>query len=257
MILKVRVLRLIPPLDLKNSIIGQYSRSQDGEKPGYKDDDSVPEGSRCPTFCVTIAYIKSARWDGVPFILKAGKGLLQPKLWSTIFADSFAALNESKTEIRIQFKDTTAAAFSNTKHNELIIRIQPNEGLHLMMNSKLPALSTKTVYTDLDLTYRGLDHDAHMPEAYESLILDALKGDHSLSVRREELDASWKIFTPLLHYLEEHNEVVPEEYLYGKLPFQIPARVVRLYILRLDLTSVGSTGPPDLDKFISSYQYNH
>ncbi len=132
-------------------------------------------------------------------------------------ANSVLALNESRTEIRIQFKDTTAAIFSETRHNELIIRIQPNEGVHLMMNSKFPALHVKTVYTDLDLTYRGLDPDAHMPEAYESLILDALKGDYSQSVRKEELEASWKIFTPLLHYLEGHEEIIPEEYSYGKI----------------------------------------
>ena len=85
------------------------------------------------------------------------------------------------------------------------------------MNSKFPALDIHTVHTDLDLTYRGLDPNAHMPEAYESLIFDALKGDYSQSVRKEELDASWKIFTPMLHYLEQHEEVVPADYPYGKL----------------------------------------
>ena len=86
-----------------------------------------------------------------------------------------------------------------------------------MMNSKFPALDIHTVHTDLDLTYRGLDPNAHMPEAYESLIFDALKGDYSQSVRKEELDASWKIFTPMLHYLDQHEEVVPADYPYGKL----------------------------------------
>lgn len=74
MTFKVRVIRLIPPIDFENSIIGQYGRSSDGEKPGYKDDDTVPKESRCATLCATVAYIKSGRWDGVPFILKAGKG---------------------------------------------------------------------------------------------------------------------------------------------------------------------------------------
>lgn len=74
MIFKVRVLRLVPPVDFKNSIIGQYSESSDGEKPTYKDDDAVPKGSRCATFCAAVVYIQSGRWDRVPFILKAGKG---------------------------------------------------------------------------------------------------------------------------------------------------------------------------------------
>lgn len=70
----MRVLRLIRPIDFENTIVGQYNKSSDGEKPGYKDDDTVPKESRCATLCATVAYIKSGRWNGVPFILKAGKG---------------------------------------------------------------------------------------------------------------------------------------------------------------------------------------
>jgi len=66
---KVRVLRAMPAIEPKNVIIGQYGKSLDGAKPGYKE-------SRCPTFASMVAYIKNERWDGVPFILKAGKGML-------------------------------------------------------------------------------------------------------------------------------------------------------------------------------------
>ena len=79
---KVRVLRGIPAIEPKNVIIGQYGKSLDGTKPAYKEDDTVPKDSRCPTFCSMVINIKNERWDGVPFILKAGK-----------------ALNEQKTEI--------------------------------------------------------------------------------------------------------------------------------------------------------------
>ena len=72
---KVRVLRGIPNIEPKNVIIGQYGKSSDGTKPSYKEDDTVPKDSRCPTFCAMVAYIKNERWDGVPFILKAGKGI--------------------------------------------------------------------------------------------------------------------------------------------------------------------------------------
>ena len=164
------------------------------------------------------------------------------------------ALNESKTEIRIQYKDTTAAIFNGTEHNELIIRVQPNEGVHLMMNSKFPSLDVQTVHTDLDLTYRGLNSGAHMPEAYESLIYDALKGDYSQSVRREELDASWKIFTPMLHFLDEHEEIFPADYSYGKPRIAVKVRL--LHASPEDLILVGSTGPAALDEFISKYQYS-
>lgn len=84
------------------------------------------------------------------------------------------------------------------------------------MNSKLPGLSMQTVVTELDLTYRRRFSDLKIPEAYESLILDALKGDHSNFVRDDELDASWRIFTPLLHYLDDNKEITPMEYPYGR-----------------------------------------
>jgi glucose-6-phosphate 1-dehydrogenase len=195
---KVRVLRGIPAIEPKNVIIGQYGKSLDGSKPSYKEDDTVPKDSRCPTFCAMVAFIKNERWDGVPFILKAGK-----------------ALNEQKTEIRIQFKDVTSGIFKDIPRNELVMRIQPNESVYIKMNSKLPGLSMQTVVTELDLTYRRRFSDLKIPEAYESLILDALKGDHSNFVRDDELDASWRIFTPLLHYLDDNKEIIPMEYPYG------------------------------------------
>jgi glucose-6-phosphate 1-dehydrogenase len=84
------------------------------------------------------------------------------------------------------------------------------------MNSKLPGLSMQTVVTELDLTYRRRFSDFKIPEAYESLILDAMKGDHSNFVRDDELDASWRIFTPLLRYLDENKDIIPMEYPYGE-----------------------------------------
>ncbi|EGD98796.1 Glucose-6-phosphate 1-dehydrogenase [Trichophyton tonsurans CBS 112818] len=211
---KVRVLRGIDAIEPKNVIIGQYGKSLDGTKPAYKEDETVPKDSRCATFCAMVAYIKNERWDGVPFILKAGK-----------------ALNEQKTEIRIQFRDVTSGIFKDIPRNELVIRVQPNESVYIKMNSKLPGLSMQTVVTELDLTYRRRFSDLKIPEAYESLILDALKGDHSNFVRDDELDASWRIFTPLLHYLDDNKEIVPMEYPYG------------------------SRGPAVLDDFTSSFGY--
>ncbi|KAM5491177.1 Glucose-6-phosphate 1-dehydrogenase [Microsporum canis] len=211
---KVRVLRGISAIEPKNVIIGQYGKSLDGTKPAYKEDETVPKDSRCATFCAMVAYIKNERWDGVPFILKAGK-----------------ALNEQKTEIRIQFRDVTSGIFKDIPRNELVIRVQPNESVYIKMNSKLPGLSMQTVVTELDLTYRRRFSDLKIPEAYESLILDALKGDHSNFVRDDELDASWRIFTPLLHYLDDNKDIVPMEYPYG------------------------SRGPAVLDDFTSSFGY--
>ncbi|KAL8703340.1 MAG: hypothetical protein Q9201_003476 [Fulgogasparrea decipioides] len=185
-----------------------------GKNPGYKDEDNVPEDSRCATFCTSVAYVRNARWEGVPFILKSGK-----------------ALNESKTEIRIQLKDTTAAILKDTRHNQLIIRIQPDEAVRLKMNVKMPGLELRTIETELDLTYQHTVPDPDIPEAYESLLLDALNGDYSESVSEQELEASWKVFTPLLHELEGNKEIKPREYAYG------------------------SEGPDGLEEFVKGYQY--
>ncbi|KAL8927137.1 MAG: hypothetical protein Q9208_002521 [Pyrenodesmia sp. 3 TL-2023] len=218
---KARVLRLVPPLDIKHTMIGQFTKSADGKYPGYKDEDSVPEDSGCATFCASVAYVKNARWEGVPFILKSGK------------ADD-TALDESKTEIRIQLKDTTDGMLRDTAHNQLIIRIQPDEAVRLKMNAKLPGLELHTVATELDLTYQQTVSNPDIPEAYESLLLDAFKGDYSDSVSEQELEASWKIFTPLLHHLEGNKDIKPREYAYA-LP--------------------GSAGPEGLEDFVASYQF--
>lgn len=153
----------------------------------------------------------------------------QPRL--TIF---FLALNEQKTEIRIQFKDVTSGIFKDIPRNELVIRVQPNESVYIKMNSKLPGLSMQTAVTELDLTYRRRFSDLIIPEAYEALILDALKGDHSNFVRDDELDASWRIFTPLLHYLDDNKEIIPMEYPYGM--FRYESRKINAIILTDSVT---------------------
>lgn len=206
------MLRAIPPIDPKDVIIGQYVGN--GDKPGYLEDDTVPKDSRCPTFAALALHIKNERWDGVPFILKAGK-----------------ALNEQKTEIRVQFRDVTSGIFKDIPRNELVIRVQPNEAVYMKMNTKLPGLTMRTATTELDLTYKRRFSDLKIPEAYEALLLDAFKGDHSNFVRDDELDASWRIFTPLLHYLDEHSEIKPDPYKYG------------------------SRGPAVLDEFTRSYGF--
>ncbi|GAA5893840.1 hypothetical protein JCM6882_003108 [Rhodosporidiobolus microsporus] len=192
---KVKVLRYIPPIKPEEVLLGQYVGN--GDKPGYLDDDTVPKDSICPTFAATVLHINSPRWEGVPFILKAGK-----------------ALNEQKTEIRIQYKDVTQGIFKEITRNELVIRVQPGEAVYLKMNSKAPGLAMRTVPTEMDLTYKRRFSDLKIPEAYEALILDAFKGDHSNFVRDDELDIAWQIFTPLLHHIDE-KKPKPESYEYG------------------------------------------
>ena len=109
------------------------------------------------------------------------------------FYTEIAALNEGKVEVRIQYKDVTSGIFSNISRNELVIRIQPTESVYLKLNTKVPGLSNSTVPVEMDLTYKRRFADAKIPEAYESLILDAFHGDHSNFVRDDELDVAWKV----------------------------------------------------------------
>lgn len=105
----------------------------------------------------------------------------------------YIALNESKVEVRIQFKDVTQGIFKDIARNELVIRIQPSEAVYLKLNSKTPGLYTRAIPTEMDLTYKRRFTEAKIPEAYEALILDALRGDHSNFVRHDELDVAWKV----------------------------------------------------------------
>lgn len=210
---KVKLLKAIPPIDINQVIVGQYDKSDDGSKPAYIDDDTVDKDSKAVTFAAMQLDIHNERWEGVPFILKAGK-----------------ALDEAKVEIRIQFKDVAKGIFQDIARNELVMRVQPKEAIYLKMNGKLPGLGMKTVITDLDLSYNRRYSDLKIPEAYEALILDCLKGDHSNFVRDDELDVSWKIFTPLLHKLDTGD-------------------------FDLKMYPYGSRGPKSVDQFVADRGY--
>ncbi|KAJ7270488.1 glucose-6-P dehydrogenase [Mycena rebaudengoi] len=206
---KVRVLRTILAIAREDTLLGQYV-SANG-KPGYLDDDTVPVNSVCPTFAAMTIWIQNPRWEGVPFILTAGK-----------------ALNEAKVEVRIQFKDVPQGSL---RRNELIVRIQPPEAVVLELNAKTPGPDTRASPTLVNLTYEPRVADTELPAAYEALILDALRGDHSNFVRDDELDAAWKIFTPILHWIDGKSGVRPSLVSY---PY-------------------GSSGPTGLDAFIAKY----
>ncbi|KAJ8325296.1 Glucose-6-phosphate 1-dehydrogenase [Batrachochytrium dendrobatidis] len=194
---KVKVLRAIKPLSINDMILGQYTKSADGKTPGYLEDPTVPKGSVTPTFAAGVFYIHNERWEGVPFILKSGK-----------------ALDEQKTEIRIQFKDVPGNIYAETSRNELVIRVQPHEAVYMKFMKKQPGLSNTPIISELDMSYNKRYSDIKIPDAYESLILDALNGDKSNFVRDDELNAAWKIFTPLLHEIEK-SKVQPEPYTFG------------------------------------------
>ncbi len=213
---KVKVLRSIKPIQREDLIIGQYGRSEDGLRPGYNDDETVPSASITPTFAMATMYVRNERWDGVPFILRCGK-----------------ALNEQKAEIRIQFQDVPGSLFGECTElledspspraspiqslpcelarNELVLRVQPNEAVYLKLMVKRPGHGMRPLLSDLDLSYSARYSQMHIPDAYESLILDILRGEQANFVRDDELTEAWRIFTPVLHEIER-NHIQPEVY---------------------------------------------
>ncbi|XP_028772398.1 glucose-6-phosphate 1-dehydrogenase, cytoplasmic isoform [Neltuma alba] len=179
---KVKVLESVLPIKDDEIVLGQYE--------GYRDDPTVPDQSNTPTFATVILRVHNERWEGVPFILKAGK-----------------ALNSRKAEIRVQFKDVPGDIFKCKKQgrNEFVIRLQPSEAIYMKLTVKQPGLEMSTVQSELDLSYGQRYQGVTIPEAYERLILDTIRGDQQHFVRRDELKASWEIFTPLLHKIDEGN----------------------------------------------------
>lgn len=196
---KVKLLKSIEPINVHDILLGQYTKSEDGTKPGYLDDETVNKNSKTVTYAAIPLSINNERWSGVPIILKGGK-----------------ALNEGKVEIRIQFKSVNHGVFKNSARNELVIRVQPDEAMYMKMNIKVPGVANRVSVSELDLTYKDRFSSAfYIPEAYESLIKDALIDDHSNFVRDDELDISWSIFTPLLEFIESENGPDPILYPYG------------------------------------------
>ncbi|WCJ42302.1 glucose-6-phosphate dehydrogenase 6 [Euphorbia peplus] len=185
---KVKVLQSVIPIKDDDVVLGQYE--------GYKDDPTVPNHSNTPTFATVVMHIHNERWEGVPFILKAGK-----------------ALNSRKAEIRLQFKDVPGDIFKCQKQgrNEFVIRLQPKEAMYMKLTVKQPGLEMSTVQSELDLSYGQRYQEVTIPEAYERLILDTIKGDQQHFVRRDELKAAWEIFTPLLHRID-NGEMKPIPY---------------------------------------------
>jgi len=199
---KVKALKAVSVLKLADVVLGQYVGDPDATnedaKLGYLEDKTVPSGSTCPTFATAVLKIKNERWDGVPFILKCGK-----------------ALNERKAEVRIQYKDVPGDIFNEeTVRNELVIRVQPNESVYVKVMNKTPGMAFNLQETELDLTYSSRHKDAKLPEAYERLILDAFVGSQMHFVRSDELAEAWRIFTPLLHTIEQ-DKPEPIKYKYG------------------------------------------
>ncbi len=205
---KVKVLKAIQPLELKpeggDVVRARYTNGLVSGKPvkGYMEEDGIPADSTTETYAALRLSINNWRWQGVPFYIRSGKRMAR-----------------RASEIAIQFKRPPGILFSEGKKfdvapNTMVISIQPDEGVTLVMNSKIPGLETRTQPVKMHFRY-STTFGSNTPEAYERLILDAMIGDSTLFIRGDETEASWKLVTPILKHWEECGENGIKEYASG------------------------------------------
>jgi glucose-6-phosphate 1-dehydrogenase len=183
---KVKLLKSIRPLSAaevsRQVVRGQYFAGMlDGEpRPGYRQEPKVKTDSNVETYVALKLFIDSWRWSGVPFYLRTGKNL-----------------PVSASEVRIQFRPTPYVLFAaqccqSLDPNSLTIRLQPNEGITLRFNGKVPGTSVGVRPVRMHFSYDA-EFGAYTPEAYERLLLEAMAGDPTLFIRRDEVETAWQI----------------------------------------------------------------
>jgi glucose-6-phosphate 1-dehydrogenase len=186
---KVKVLRSIPTPSLdflqKNVVRAQYGGGFMGGKgvPAYRQEEKVAHNSLTETFVAARFEIDNWRWHGVPFYLRTGK-----------------ALTAQFTEINIIFKRPPGVLFAASpderlRRNSLRIRIQPNEGIGINFNAKVPG-KAQAELVEMDFLYRS-GFDQYLPEAYERLLVDALIGESTLFTRSDEVEQAWRLVDSL------------------------------------------------------------
>lgn len=163
-----------------------------GQYAGYQDEVENPN-STTETFAAVKLEVANSRWGGVPVLLRTGK-----------------ALAEKATEISIIFKDRTRRSLAD---NLLIIRIQPNEGISLKLLAKKPGFGNEFQPVEMEFNYSGV-FDGHQPDAYQRVLIDAMRGDQSLFATSAEVLASWRLLQPILDTWQSRKQP-PETYEMG------------------------------------------
>jgi glucose-6-phosphate 1-dehydrogenase len=187
---KVEVLSAIRPMTadevVERTVRGQYGPGQiDGKPvPGYREERGVSPDSRTETYASVQFFIDNWRWAGVPFFVRTGK-----------------RLSRNLTEIAVHFKRTPQSLFTSESDNQvqrnvIAFRIQPNEGITVDFAAKRPGTEMHTANVQLNFRYREA-FGTKTPVAYETLLLDAMRGDATLFTRRDEVEAEWKLITPI------------------------------------------------------------
>jgi glucose-6-phosphate 1-dehydrogenase len=200
---KVKVLRSLRPITgedvSRNTVRGQYTAGVvDGASvPGYCEEAGGDPDSMTETFVALRAHVDNWRWANVPFYLRTGKRL--PTRYS---------------EIYIQFRNVPHSIFANAgapalSPNKLVIRLQPEENIRLMIMNKIPGLDDQGIRMreeELNLSLTEAFKKSRRRVAYERLFLDIIRGDATLFVRRDEVEAAWTWADGILNAWQEANE---------------------------------------------------
>jgi glucose-6-phosphate 1-dehydrogenase len=175
---KVKVLEAIRPVELQDTVRAQYQ--------GYCQTPNVAPDSRMATYGALKLFIENWRWQGTPFYLRSGK-----------------ALARKTSEITVVFHGPPCAMFNFPRDfavtpNTLSICIQPNEGIHLKFEAKVPDTTQETRSVNMDFLYRDSFEGVELPPAYERLLLDVMEGDAALFTRDDEVEAAWRLIDPVV-----------------------------------------------------------
>ncbi|HLW09656.1 MAG TPA: glucose-6-phosphate dehydrogenase [Fermentimonas sp.] len=196
---KMKVFRSLRPLsksDLRNNVIrGQYTEANIKGKHynNYRDEKNVDPNSRTETFAAMKIYIDNWRWQGVPFYIRTGKRL------PTNVSEVVIHFNPSPQKLFKQLDESTSL------DNQLILRIQPDEGILLKTGMKVPGSGYEVRSANMDFHYSELN-DHYIPSAYERLILDCMIGDNMLYMQGEAAEETWRFVQPILDYWENDKD---------------------------------------------------
>jgi glucose-6-phosphate 1-dehydrogenase len=205
---KVKVLQAITPPTpeevRRDTVRAQYTAGVEAGEDvvGYLEEDGVPADSRTETYAALKLEVHNWRWAGVPIFLRTGKHLAR-----------------KVTEIAIQLKPVPHLAFQShgsvgVQPNQLVLTVQPNEGVSLSLGAKIPGSSMRIRPVNMEFLY-GSAFMSESPEAYERLILDAMRGDATLFTRNDEVDAQWSIIDPILKAWHEDDDMPLHTYVSG------------------------------------------
>lgn len=193
---KVKVFDAMVCPDAGQAVFGQYVAA-DG-MPGYREEEGVDPSSTQATFAAVPFEVRTWRWSGVPFYVRSGK-----------------RLEKKSSEIVLRFKTPPHIPFqlpTGVKADRLVLRVTPNEGIRFRFNAKRPGQGIRLGRVSLDFAYEGR-FERPPPDAYETLILDAMLGDATLFMRADEVEAQWRVVQPLLEHAD--GDAAPHPYAAG------------------------------------------